>query len=147
MVEANASARQLFLGGNDLAAGPLNMLDWFLQPQVRDLIVNWEEALWSGVHRLRRDVDESGGDAQLVALLKRAKKVAVDIQPPPPETLDSPVFCTQLRVPVNGGPPQTLSVVSTIARFGTTREITLDELRIELIFPADAPTRAFFESP
>jgi hypothetical protein len=32
-----------------------------------------------------------------------------------------------------------------VARFGATREVTLDELRVELIFPADEAARVLFE--
>jgi hypothetical protein len=31
-----------------------------------------------------------------------------------------------------------------VARFGTAREVTLDELRVELIFPRDEEGEAFF---
>jgi len=31
-----------------------------------------------------------------------------------------------------------------VARFGSTREVTLDELRVELVFPADDAAAAFF---
>ena len=33
-----------------------------------------------------------------------------------------------------------------VARFGSAREITLDELRVELVFPADAAAEQFFQS-
>lgn len=145
MTEANAPARQLFLGGRDLAVdGPVNMLDWMQEPAVRQLIVNWDEALWAGVQRLRREVDESGGDARLSEFLARALAVAGDVTRPAPEYSDNPVLCIRLRVPLGDGTFQELSVLSTIARFGTTREITLDELRIELVFPADETTAEFF---
>lgn len=145
MIEANAPARQLFLGGRDLAViGPVNMLDWMLEPAVRQLIVNWDEALWAGVHQLRREVDQAGGDSKLSELLSRALKAASEVPPPDPEYSNSPVQRTYLRVPTAGGEVQQLSVLSTIARFGAAREITLDELRVELVFPADPLTESFF---
>jgi hypothetical protein len=33
-----------------------------------------------------------------------------------------------------------------VARFGGAREVTLDELRVELVFPADAESEAFFRA-
>ncbi len=31
-----------------------------------------------------------------------------------------------------------------MARFSSVRDVTIDELRVELIFPADEPTAVFF---
>ncbi len=145
MTEANEPATQLFLAGRSLKWSPLNILDWLTQPYVRELIVNWEEALWSGVHRLRREVQESGDDSRLTELLGRAMQLVKDVPMPSPEYWGLPVLCTRLRIPKVCGRYRELSVVSTVARFGTTREITCDELRVELIFPADDETRSFFE--
>ncbi len=144
MVEANRPAEALLLGGRTLKDGPLNMLDWISMPEVQAMIVNWDEARWAGIQRLRREVDEAGGDETLAGLLAGALKLAEGVPKPAPEYSDSPVLCTRLRVPGDDGEVHELSVLSTIARFGTTREITLDELRIELLFPADAVTEAFF---
>lgn len=144
MVEANLPAQQLFLGGRSLSQGPINMLDWIADPAIRELIINWEETLWAGIQRLRREADEAAGDEQLSELLSRALKLAEGVPQPAPEYTDSPVLCTRLRMPLPSGEMQELSVLSTIARFGTSREITLDELRIELIFPGDETTARFF---
>jgi hypothetical protein len=40
---------------------------------------------------------------------------------------------------------QVFSVFTTIARFGTAEDIALADLRIELLFSADAETRELFE--
>ena len=38
----------------------------------------------------------------------------------------------------------TLSTISTVASFGTALDVTVNELRIEMVFPADADTEVFF---
>jgi hypothetical protein len=38
-----------------------------------------------------------------------------------------------------------LSLFSTIAQFGSVQEVEASEIRIELMFPADDATAAFFE--
>jgi len=35
--------------------------------------------------------------------------------------------------------------ISVIAQFGAPLDVTLDELRIELVYPADEDARRFFE--
>ena len=36
--------------------------------------------------------------------------------------------------------------LSIVARFGTAREVTLDELRVELVFPIDEEGETFFRN-
>ena len=40
---------------------------------------------------------------------------------------------------------QVIRTVGIVARFGTAREVTLDELRVELLFPRDEEAEAFFK--
>lgn len=37
---------------------------------------------------------------------------------------------------------QRLSLFATIAQFGTPEDVTLDDVKVELYFPADAETKA-----
>jgi hypothetical protein len=53
------------------------------------------------------------------------------------EAVPSPLLTTVVR-----GSGQELRFFSTITRFGTTRDITLQELHIECCFPADDATAA-----
>jgi hypothetical protein len=39
---------------------------------------------------------------------------------------------------------QVIKTVGMVARFGTAREVTLDELRVQLVFPRDEEADAFF---
>ena len=49
------------------------------------------------------------------------------------------VVCPHFRIG-----DQVIKTVSMVARFGTAREVTLDELRVELVFPRDEEGEAFF---
>ena len=49
------------------------------------------------------------------------------------------VVCPHFRIG-----DQVIKTVSMVARFGTAREVTLDELRVELVFPQDEEAEAFF---
>ena len=51
------------------------------------------------------------------------------------------VICPRLRLG-----DEIVGTVTMVARFGATRAVTLDELRVELIFPADEASDAWFRS-
>ncbi|MFN3201214.1 MAG: helix-turn-helix domain-containing protein [Bradymonadia bacterium] len=128
VVQANGPAQGL-LG---IAPG-VSALDWLVSPQVKALVENWEELVWHAYMRLRREVAVSQ-DADLEALLGRLQAVVESLPPhvhDPVEQIE-PVVCTRLRVG-----DQCISTLSTIAQFGGAREVTLHELRLELMFPAD----------
>ena len=41
---------------------------------------------------------------------------------------------------------QLIRTITVVAQFGAARDVTLDELRIELVYPADQEAEAFFRS-
>jgi hypothetical protein len=51
------------------------------------------------------------------------------------------VLCPHFRV---GG--QLIRTITLVAQFGAARDVTLDELRIELVYRADQEADAFFRS-
>jgi hypothetical protein len=56
----------------------------------------------------------------------------------PPETeWDEPQLIIPLRLDLGG---RELSMFTTLTTFGTPRDVTLDELAVELFFPADEPS-------
>ena len=58
------------------------------------------------------------------------------------ETLGSElVACPNFRIG-----DQVIKTMSMTARFGTAREVTLDELRVVLVFPIDEEGETFFRS-
>ncbi len=137
LIDANAAGRRIFpLTGN----GPINLVDAFLGPgPIRDMIENFSAVGWVFLRRMRREVAESGPDERLQELLERAesymKDVPVDVENPGSDF----VVCPHLRIG-----DQVIKTVSMVARFGTAREVTLDELRVELVFPRDEEAEAFF---
>ena len=135
-----AAARLLPLHGD----GPRNALDLFLGPgSLRDSIDNFAEVAWTFLRRLRREAADAGADTRLEALLERAEALLRGVRPVDQGTGPDPgsdlVVCP--RFVVDG---QVVRTVSMVARFGSAREVTLDELRVELVFPADAAAEAFF---
>lgn len=138
IVATNRAAERLL---SALGASASNAIDAFLgEGPVRQKLDNWNEVAWTTVARLRTEISTSGADDRLRSLLQRAEALVKDVPPPTDAVLASPAVCSRLRVG-----DRMVHLTSTIASFSAARDLTLDELRIELIFPADADAEQFFE--
>ncbi len=133
IVEANAAA-QAFLGESPernvarlTYAGP-----W------RELLDNWPAIAWSGVQRLHDDVQRQPQDAVLRELLDLALEAVREV-PRPRDVGGERVLCPHFRVGET-----VVRTLGVVAQFGSPRDVTLDELRVELIYPADAAADEFF---
>lgn len=120
----------------DAAAG--NVLRLLLHPQgLRPHVVNFGEVSAVLLQRLRREVAHHGGDDQLTALLAEAEELAGAVTPPRVEP-----SARDLAVPLHldlGG--RRLRLLTMIATIGAAHDVTVAELRIETLLPADAATR------
>jgi transcriptional regulator with XRE-family HTH domain len=138
IVAANGTAQHLF---RVLSATSHNAIEVFLgEGPVRQLLDNWSELAWATVSRLRNELGTGGADERQLLLLRRAEALVKGVSPPNDAALTSAVLCTRLRVG-----ERVLNLTGTVASFSTPRDLTLEELRIELIFPADADAERFFE--
>lgn len=119
-----------------------NMVRQFFDPaDLRRAVENWEEVAGDLLRHLHDEVAAAPSDTRARALLD--------------EALRYPGVPRAWRVrPVDAPPPPLLTVVfrrddlvlrffSAITRFGTPRDVTLDDVRIECAFPADAGTDAW----
>jgi transcriptional regulator with XRE-family HTH domain len=141
IVATNRAARRLLRVDIEQS---VNALDLFFGPNsLRQSIENFAEVAPTFLVRLRREVAEAGPDERLAALLERAEGLVRGLEPIVSEADDAGdlVICPRFIVG-----DQVVHTVSMVARFGSAREVTLDELRVELIFPADAAAEAFFRS-
>ncbi len=128
VVKLNAPAQMLFglihIGEGDSL---LDLMQGDLLPQ---FIENWPEVAHHSVQRLRTESAAQGGVAALDAAAAKLSTV------PAPKALPTgPVIPTTYRAG-----DLRLSLFSTIAQFGTPEDQTLDDLKIELFFPADTET-------
>ncbi len=136
IIEANGCAREIFAA---LGAGS-NMIEFLIFLGDLDIVENWEETAFLALLRLRSEIAHLGGDARLEdhaarlgahPRLKGADLSMID--------LDQAVIPTVFRFG-----DKRLSVFSTIAAFGSVQEVAASEIRIELMYPADEATGAFF---
>jgi transcriptional regulator with XRE-family HTH domain len=123
---------------------PVNVMELVLAPDLlRPVITNWPVAAHVLGHRIRRQLRVPGPNAGSRTLLRNliddpAVQAAMATPLPSP---DSEVLLP-LAFDLAGQP---LAWFSTITTFGTPRDITLEELSIESLFPADEQTRRWVE--
>jgi transcriptional regulator with XRE-family HTH domain len=138
VLHANAAAGRIahFLRGGSTHA---NMVRQFFDPDdMRAAVVNWEEVAGDLIRHLHDEVAAAPSDLKARALLEEVLRYPgvpsawhtrrLDSAPPPLLTV---VFRKDNQV---------LRFFSTITTFGTPRDVTIDELRIECTFPADETT-------
>lgn len=134
--EANAAGRLLLaaLQDSDAEVNIVRLLT--AGEKAAKSIVNLPEVLRETHARMELELLASGGDtvcAELLALLDRA-------------IAQHPQSQTRTRRPVVpivfNSPAGPLRFLTAMAHFGTSEDVTVRDLRLELFFPADAETRA-----
>jgi transcriptional regulator with XRE-family HTH domain len=134
IVLANTAAQSMLAGIPERVASPVpNLYRIALHPDgLAAVTVNFEQWGPSLVHQLRRSVARTN-DPALESLLDEVRSypnVAAVLGERPPDA-------TELLVPLVldvGG--TRLAYFTVIATFGTPRDVTLDELAVELFYPA-----------
>ena len=122
--------------------GHTNMIRQFFDPEdLRSVVMNWTEVAGGLIRHLHDEVAASPSDAKARALLEEVLRYPgvpndwrtreLGVEPPPLLTVE---FRKNER---------SLRFFSTITTFGTPRDVTLDELRIECTFPSDVETADF----
>jgi transcriptional regulator with XRE-family HTH domain len=106
----------------------------------RDTVVNFAAVAHAYADRLERRAWAST-DLRLRALADRAHQHIANV-PRPRHDANDPTLTIKLRVDQD----TTLSLLAAVVRFEHPSDITLAELWIELLFPADEPTRRWFET-
>lgn len=105
-------------------------------PAAEAVIANLPEVVHEMRGRIALEALEAGNDPVLRDLLEALEAAS----------LRHPVAASALRRPlvplIVNAPGGQLSFLSTIAHFGTSEDITVRDLRLELLFPADDFTRA-----
>jgi len=110
-----------------------------LDPELlRPLVSNWEEVAHVVGLRIRQQLREPGlgndlrADLEALLAFDGVREAVENVHTPPDAGIVVP-----LELEIDG---HRLSWFSTIATIGTPQDVTLDELRIESLFPADDAT-------
>ncbi len=140
----NAAARRFFAllqdGSTQEPPGPPNVLRRMFHPDgVRRHVTNWQEVAEALVRRVRREA--VGG-----LIDERAQVILAEVldYPGVPRSLRS-LDATQPLLPIvpirYAFGDRRFEYFSTVTTLGTPQDVTLQELRIECFFPANAETR------
>jgi transcriptional regulator with XRE-family HTH domain len=133
LVALNGPATAL-LGAVGIEAGESLAEALAQNARLRAAIENLDEVLAVVASRIRTESAHYGGDPELERV---AARLSVGLPPAAPDAPPLPPFvATRLQA---GG--ERFSLLSTIAQFGGAEDIALADLRVEMLFPADAATR------
>jgi transcriptional regulator with XRE-family HTH domain len=116
-----------------------NILRFFLHPDgVRDAVPNWEQAAAALMRRLRRECDENPADTEMRALLDEVSRYegVADLGPEPASSAGSDLVM-ELQFRIDG---KTLRFYTTLMVLADAADVTLAELRLETLLPADTAT-------
>ena len=148
LLRANAAAQRLvrFLTDSPAwkpdPASPVNLADALVAPNaLRPCIRNWREVALYFLRSVRADAlaDGSGETAALLERLLAYPDVPGVSEIPSMADAEEPVVTMQF-----GKGETSLNLFTTIATLGTARDVTVQEIRIECFFPADAATAETF---
>jgi transcriptional regulator with XRE-family HTH domain len=141
---ANAAASRLIelIVDPSLIAPNANHLRLAFHPLgARRFIVNWEEVARHLLGRAERELAPAVDDPRAAALLAELRGYAG----PLPRLAASPAGDLLLPIHVRRDALE-LRLFSTIMTLGTPRDVTLQELRLETFFPADAASDAAWKA-
>lgn len=133
LVDANTATQRVF--PHQPGTNTVRLLIDSLSP----LIENWVDVAPALVERLAADLMRNPDDEQLHEL----HEYAIAALPPSARARNPPpgrVMCPRFNL--DGTTVRTITVA---ARFESTADVTLEELRVELIYPEDADSDRFFQ--
>ncbi|NNF73162.1 MAG: helix-turn-helix transcriptional regulator [Rhodobacteraceae bacterium] len=113
-----------------------SLLDLLMSETLPSAVENWPDVARHAAARLRTESLRQGGVPEFDRVIRHLSSVDEATLTPP-----EPVVPTVIRMGENR-----LSMFATIAQFGTPEDVTLDDLKIELYFPMDAPSEALLRS-
>lgn len=123
--------------------GRVNLLDAFLAPgPARDQIENFAEVAWSLVTRFSRAAASLPADTpELERLRRRIQQHLEGVPRPVPDATGELVICPTFRVG-----ERRIRTIGMTMRFGPSRDVTLEELSVDVLYPRDDDADRFFRS-
>ena len=139
VVLSNAALPQLYEGcSDDLLRPPVNAIRLTLHPAgMAPRILNYAEWRAHTLHVLRNQA-EARADAGIQALLSEVMSYPISPHAGGAQEFDpSQLLATPIRIATRLG---SVSFLNTLTVFGTPSDVTLAELALEMLFPADDET-------
>lgn len=145
LVMANRAALEVMGRLIDQDAGPevaANVVRAGLHPLgIRRRVLNWEDFAAALLHRIEREVAHSPRDGSPTDLLDEVRAFPGVADLPKRSSIpDGRELLVPIRLDVDG---EVLEFFTTIATIGAPYDVTLEELRLETLLPADPETEAW----
>jgi len=139
LVQANDSAKKLML---DLGfSNHKNILEALIDDSPdSSKIINWHETVSVVLTRLRHEISVLGGSKRLNKLESRLAKSISSEQGKIISDTNQAALCMDINI---GG--NRLSFFSIIAQLGAIQDIAVSEFKVELMFPSDEGTKAYYQ--
>jgi transcriptional regulator with XRE-family HTH domain len=140
IMDLNEPAKRLFMLLDPMGA-QRSMVEWLLEPTSKALgaFENYHTVAWGMIYRIRGEAAANPSDERMQQLANYAETRAKELGGPTKTTEDL-VTCPTLLL---GG--RRVRMMGMVARFGSAREATLDDLCVELMHPRDEETAQFFK--
>ena len=121
----------------------LNLLDAFLAPgPAREQLDNFAEVAWSLFSRFSRVSASLPAETPgLEPLRRRIQQYLDGVPKPPPDASGEPVICPTLLVG-----DRRIRTIGMTMRFGPSRDVTLEELSVDVLYPRDEEAERFFRT-
>jgi len=117
-----------------------NLLDAFLAPGPgRELLENFSELAWALDARFSRTTASMPGTPELDSLRQRVDGYLKGVPRPPPGATGELVVCPTFRIG-----DQLVRTIGMTLRFGPSRDVTLEELAVDVLYPRDETADKFF---
>jgi transcriptional regulator with XRE-family HTH domain len=139
--ETNVAGRRLVPGAPGDAR--LNLLDAFLAPgPARDQVQNFAEVAWSLFARFSRAAASLPAETpELEPLRRRVQQYLDGVPRPLPDASGEPVICPTFRIG-----DRRIRTIGMTMRFGPSRDVTLEELSVDVLYPRDDEAERFFRT-
>jgi transcriptional regulator with XRE-family HTH domain len=120
--------------------GRENLLDAFLAPgPARELLENFAELAWSLAARFSRTTANMQANPELDALRQRIDGYLKGVPRPSGDATGELVLCPTFRIG-----DQRVRTIGMTLRFGPSRDVTLEELSVDVLYPRDEMADRFF---
>lgn len=145
VLRTNEAGRKLlmFLVGAEIhhAPGDRNILRWLIEdPHLRSTITNWNEVGVEIIRRLHREIETNGADRAILDLLDKLLGTIGQQAGSGPRNFYNTEASNMLVPIVIKRSGMTLTFFAASTRFSAPRDITMQELSIEALYPACSDT-------
>lgn len=145
VLRTNEAGRKLlmFLIGGEVhhAPGDRNLVRWLIEDaELRSTITNWNEVVVEIIRRLHREIETNGADSAVLDLLDRLIGTIDQNAGPRHRDLYNTDASNMLVPIVIKRSGMTLTFFAASTKFSAPRDITMQELSVESLYPACSDT-------